>query len=123
MHMKYAIIGSRTITDSSKIFEILDSYSITEIISGGAAGADAVANEYAIAKNLPKVIFFPDWEKYGRAAGPIRNKSIVDASDVVIAFWDGKSKGTLHSINYAKKTGKKVETWIVSNVGFSKLDA
>jgi hypothetical protein len=48
----------------------------------------------------------PDWAKHGRAAGPIRNKLIISDADYVIAFWDGKSTGTLSSINIAKGLNK-----------------
>ena len=53
-------------------------------------------------------IFLPEWKKYGRAAGPVRNKEMVNSADLVIAFWDGKSKGTKSLIKYAEKIGKEL---------------
>lgn len=50
----------------------------------------------------------PDWKAYGKSAGPKRNKQIVEYSDLIIAFWDGKSKGTLSSIQFAKELTKKL---------------
>ena len=49
----------------------------------------------------------PEYERYGRGAPIVRNKQIVDYADEVVAFWDGKSKGTLSVIKYCEKTGKR----------------
>lgn len=53
-------------------------------------------------------VYIPDWELYGKSAGPIRNRKMVSKSDVVFAFWDGKSKGTKNSIDTAIKLNKPV---------------
>lgn len=107
--MVYAIIGSRIFTDYQKLTIILDSEkeTITRIVSGGAKGADTLGARYATSHAIALTVFLPDWLQHGNSAGVIRNKQIVDAADVVIAFWDGKSKGTQHSINYAKKSNKR----------------
>lgn len=102
--MKLAIVGSRTLTNIA-----LEQYvmkDVTEIVSGGAVGVDRCAAEYAKSKGIKLTEFYPDYERYGRAAPIIRNKKIVDYADAVIAFWDGKSKGTLAVIKYSQKTGK-----------------
>lgn len=119
--MKYAIVGSRSVTNYTKIVEILNSYAITSIVSGGANGVDKLAEQYAAENQLPITLFIPDWKLHGRGAGIIRNKQIVSDADRVIAFWDNKSKGTLNSINTAKKLGKPVDVWIVENDEFSKF--
>lgn len=106
--MKIAIIGSRSFQDYEMVKVVLSEYSPTQIISGGAKGADSLAERYANENRIEKVIFYPDWDLHGRAAGPIRNKLIVDAADLVLAFWDGASRGTKSSIDYANKTGKKL---------------
>ncbi len=67
-----------------------------------AKGADELAKKYALDNNISYVEFAANWAKYGPAAGPHRNKEIIDACDVVVAFWDGKSKGTANSIKLAK---------------------
>ena len=108
--MKLAVVGSRTFNDykllKEKIDEINKETPIKKIVSGGAIGADKLGEFYAQENHIKTKIFIPDWKKYGRGAGIIRNEDIVKKSDHVIAFWDGKSKGTLSSINLAKKYDK-----------------
>lgn len=67
------------------------------------------AAEYAKEKGIKLTVFLPQYERYGRAVPIVRNKEIVDYADKIIAFWDGKSKGTLSVIKYAEKTGKTCE--------------
>jgi predicted Rossmann fold nucleotide-binding protein DprA/Smf involved in DNA uptake len=106
--MKLAIIGSRTFNDYNILKEICDKLNIDEIISGGAKGADSLAERYANEKNIPITIFYPDWNKYGKRAGFLRNNTIINYSDEVLAFWNGISKGTNHSISIARKQNKPV---------------
>lgn len=75
-------------------------------MSGGAKGADSLAERFAKENNIETMIFPADWDKYGKNAGYIRNKDIISNSDIVIAFWDGKSKGTKISIDLAKQSSK-----------------
>lgn len=83
------------------------------IVSGGASGADAIGEQYA-KENGFKVEKHPaDWKKYGRAAGPIRNKQMAEISDYVICFWDNKSRGTKSMIEYAKKLNRRVKIKII----------
>lgn len=105
--MKLIIAGSRTIKDNKKIIEYLDRYRnrVTEIVSGGALGPDFMAIEYAMAYNIPYKVFKPDWEKYGKSAGMIRNIEMLKYADHLIAFWDGQSKGTKQIIDNASKYG------------------
>lgn len=83
-----------------------------KFVSGGAKGADSFGEEYAAAHDVKVTVFKPDWKKYGKAAGPIRNKDMLDyASEdnpVVIPFWDGNSKGTRDMISKARKAGARV---------------
>ena len=108
--MRTAIIGSRNFTDWELMEKTLSqlNFNITEIVSGGAKGADSLGEKYALTKNIPTKIYLPDWEKFGKAAGMIRNADIIKNSDFVIAFWDGISKGTKQSIDLSKKTNKKL---------------
>lgn len=78
---------------------------ITEIVSGGARGADAMAESYAKAHGFPCTVYPADWEKHGRKAGFLRNRQIVDHADMVLALWDGESKGTGMTIDLAKRKG------------------
>lgn len=102
--MKIGVVGSRSFKDYELLKQTLDSLSfeITQIISGGASGADTLAEWYALEKKIPLKVFRPDWKKFGKRAGFLRNTDIVKNSEHVIAFWDSLSRGTLDSINKAK---------------------
>lgn len=75
------------------------------IVSGGAKGADTFAKEYAIKNNIPFVEFLPQYDKYGRQAPIMRNIQIVENCDYLLAFWNGISRGTKFTIDYASKQG------------------
>lgn len=107
--MKLAVIGSRDFTDWNLLCKTLDNYDIELIVSGNATGADQLAERYAIEFKILTKIFFPDWRLYGKSAGAIRNKLIVDNADQVVVFWDGESKGSKISIDYAKSKGIPVD--------------
>lgn len=81
---------------------------ITKIISGGARGADHLAEQYAAEYTIQLQIYPADWNTYGKSAGYIRNKDIIAAADIVYAFWDGKSVGTANSIRLANMQYKPV---------------
>ena len=109
--MKIAIVGSRKIFDADIGKYVSDS---DEIVSGGAVGVDACAAKYAKARGLKLTEFLPKYEQYGKAAPIMRNREIVEYADKIIAFWDGKSKGTLSVIKYAEKIGKTIEVVVVN---------
>ena len=75
----------------------------TEIVSGGAKGVDADAKEYATQNQIPITEFLPDYQRYGRGAPLKRNIQIIDYADIVLAVWDGKSRGTKFVIDQCKK--------------------
>lgn len=107
-----AIVGCRSYDDYKTFKTILDDF-IDEIgskpdtiISGGAKGIDSMAEKYAKDNNIPVNIFYPDWDKYGRVAGILRNTNIINSSTHVIALPSKKSVGTYDSINKAKKANK-----------------
>lgn len=77
--------------------------SITEIVSGMAKGADNLGVAWARFIGLPCAEFPADWEEHGRAAGPIRNAEMAEYADALVAFWDGKSRGTKNMIDQAIK--------------------
>lgn len=105
--MKVGIVGSRNFNDYKLLVETLREVpKIDMIISGGAVGADTLGEMYAKHNDIPTLIFRPEWDKYGKSAGFIRNHDIVKNSDIVFAFWDGKSKGTQSSIDICEKQGK-----------------
>ena len=105
--MKLAIIGSRGITNMDIAPYIPKD--VTEIISGGATGIDTLAEEYADKKKLSKHIIRPQYNLFPSKVAPLkRNETIIELCDILIAFWDGKSKGTLSTINKANKLAKQV---------------
>jgi predicted Rossmann fold nucleotide-binding protein DprA/Smf involved in DNA uptake len=107
--MKIAVVGSRKFSDYKMMEEFLDElpHPITLIVSGGARGADVLAERYAEKHNIPTKIFLPDWS-IGKAAGPIRNALIVAECDVLVCFWDGESRGSKNSHDLALKQNKIV---------------
>lgn len=104
--MKVAVIGSRGLKVDN-LGEYLPE-GTTEIISGGAKGVDTCAREYAIAHNIKLTEFLPEYKKYGRNAPLLRNISIIERADVVLAFWDGKSRGTKFVIERCYDIGKRI---------------
>ncbi len=121
--MKLAVVGSRSFDDYEFLKKILDYHPCTQIISGGARGADTLAKRYAVEHGIPIIEFIPDWDIHGKSAGFLRNEKIVQACDELIAFWDGESRGAKHSITLAENASKPVykywspETDITEGVG------
>ena len=72
----------------------------TEIVSGGAQGPDQAAQIYGVRAELPTTIFYPGWEFHGKKAGILRNIEMGKYADQLLAFWDSKSRGTKHMIDY-----------------------
>jgi len=110
--MKLAVVGSKSFKDYEKLKEVLDEYEdVEEIVSGGAVGADSLAEQYAIEHHIPIKIFYPNWSKYGKAAGPIRNKLIIQRADKVVAFWKTgqENRGTASSMRYANSMNKDLK--------------
>lgn len=106
--MKVIIAGSRNFTDYQKLKKECDQFlqnqKNIEIVSGDYyKGADKLGIQYANEKGFNLIKFPAEWNKFGKAAGPIRNKQMVNYADVLIAFWDRKSKGTASIIRFAKK--------------------
>ncbi|MDO4251449.1 MAG: SLOG family protein [Moraxella sp.] len=111
--MKLAIIGSRQFDDYVFFKEQIGIFLQTHdkptlIISGGAKGADSLAEHYATEHKIELMVFLPDYKTYGRGAAFVRNRLIVDNADMVLAFWDGESTGTQYTMDYAKKQNKSV---------------
>lgn len=111
--MRIAIVGSRSFDDYFTLKSFLTFHikvdHIQAVVSGGAKGADKLAEKFAYEFQIPELrIFVPQWLKYGKRAGYLRNKKIVDDVDMVFAFWDGESKGIKSTINLAIKMNKIV---------------
>ena len=121
--VKVAIVGSRSFTPifgniskqhsrtrylinaaMKNLYE--DQPVLSKIISGGADGADKYGEAYAAWEGVETEILRPDWEKHGNSAGYLRNAVIVEKADIIVAYWDGESKGTKHTIELAIKQRK-----------------
>ena len=107
--MKVAIIGSREI-NVENIGEFVPE-NTTELVSGGAKGVDTCVREYALRKNIKLTEFLPDYKRYSKGAPLKRNIEIIEYSDLVIALWNGKSRGTKYVIEQCKKRGKEVKVY------------
>ncbi|MDD4051129.1 MAG: DUF2493 domain-containing protein [candidate division Zixibacteria bacterium] len=109
--MRLIIAGSRDCTDyqtiSTEVDQIMDEYPITEIVSGGARGVDALGERYAREHGLPCTRFPADWSRYGRSAGPRRNREMAAYGDFLIAFTSG-GPGTTNMIREMRQVGKPV---------------
>lgn len=109
------IAGGRTFDDYALVKEKCELYLSEKlkthrviIVSGHASGADALGERFADEHNLPCELHPADWNRHGRAAGPIRNAEMAGVADALIAFWDGKSRGTASMIKLAKDKGLQV---------------
>ena len=110
--MKVIIAGGRDFDNYEKLklvcdFTLVSSADI-EIVSGGCKGADLLGERYAKENNYPIKRFNADWDKHGKAAGPIRNKQMSEYADALICFWDGESKGTKNMIHLAGENKLKL---------------
>ena len=104
--MNLLIVGSRSIQSFD-----LGAYvpkETTLIISGGAKGVDSLAEKYADQNHLSKRNLRPQYGRYGKAAPLKRNEKMVELCDMALIIWDGCSRGTKYTIDYADKMGKKV---------------
>lgn len=116
--MKLLIVGSRSITDYDISPHIPAETEL--IISGGANGVDTLAEKYADKHKISKLILRPQYKLYRKGAPLKRNDRMVELCDKVLVFWDGASRGTKHTIDYAKKLGKPIEVIVVPQTGRSR---
>lgn len=110
--MKVIVAGSRTITDYKLVERaILESgwhEQITEVVCGSARGVDGIGARWARAYSIQVRYFRADWDIYGKAAGPIRNKEMAQYADALILVWDGQSKGSADMLRKAKAHGLRI---------------
>ena len=113
--MKALVCGGRNFSDKEKLFQSMDHcrkwWNLTMIITGGARGVDSLAHQWAKEKSLNTDVHYAQWDTYGKAAGAIRNRRMLEEEpDVVIAFPGGT--GTEHMITIARQAG--VPVFIIS---------
>lgn len=108
--MKTIIAGSRSIQKLEHIELAIkrSGFQITEVVSGSARGVDRLGERWAKTNSVPIKIFSPDWDKFGKAAGMIRNAEMARYAEALIAIWDGSSRGTKNMIEEARKYSLKV---------------
>lgn len=114
--MKVAVIGSRGLK-----IDNLEKYlpkDTTEIVSGGAKGVDNSAKQYALSHGIKLTEFLPECEKFGRTAPLKKNITIIEYADIVIALWDGKSRGTRHVIDNCKSRNIPVTVFKLKKIFF-----
>lgn len=112
--MRLIVAGSRTITD----FDLVDLHigrisGITEIVSGACRGVDLLAERSAVNRNIPIKRFCPEWDKYGKAAGPKRNAQMAKYADQLLLIWDGESLGSANMKRQMELLGKPITEVIV----------
>ena len=115
--MKILVAGSRNYYDYAEFSEVMNythkKYNISEIVSGGARGADSLAERYAKENNIPIKVFKADWDKYGKSAGFIRNADMHNylsqfEDRMCLCFWDGQSRGTAHNFKLSKDNNTRL---------------
>ena len=120
--MKLAIVGSRNYSNYTQACQQIDialsqwsksPSDVTEVVSGGAAGADKMAERWARERGIPVKVFKPDWDKHGKAAGPLRNQSIIEYATHVVAFPSREGRGTQDSISRAKKLNRMLHEFAI----------
>ena len=104
--MKTIIAGGRDYEFTPDDCLNLHRLSITEVVSGGATGADRCAELFAETNGIPIKLFPADWTKHGRAAGPIRNEEMAKYAEACVLFPGGK--GTADMAARAKKHNLKI---------------
>jgi hypothetical protein len=109
--IKVIIAGGRDFTNEDLLKTTCDQLLVGtdfEIVSGTARGADRLGEFYAMERNLSIRRFQPDWDKFGKRAGYLRNEEMAGYADWLIAFWDERSRGTKHMIDIATERGLKI---------------
>lgn len=116
--VKVIIAGSRHFNNYNLVEETIEKLGleIDEVVYGGAPGADYMGLLWARKHKVKVKTFLAEWSVYGGAAGPLRNKQMAEYGDYLLAFWDGKSKGTKSMINEMRKKGKHGEVVYVNSL-------
>jgi hypothetical protein len=108
--MRTIIAGGRTITDPRLVSAAVAhaGFEVSVVLSGAARGADRLGEEWAALRGIPVERYPADWNRHGRAAGPIRNREMIRHAEALLAIWDGASRGTADVIGAARQAGLQV---------------
>lgn len=105
--MRVIVAGSRGFTyEDYELVEnvcLMSGYWFSTILSGVAEGVDKLGEEFAHRMGIPVEQFPANWGLYGKRAGIVRNELMATKADALVAVWDGKSPGTKHMIEAARK--------------------
>lgn len=115
--MRIVIAGSRSFNDwdklNTELNQINDIFGIKLVISGTAEGADKLGEQWAEWNGIHIQRCPANWEKHGNAAGILRNIEMANIADLIVLFWDGKSKGTKQMLDYCLKHKKFVKVIMI----------
>lgn len=109
--IRIIVAGSRTLTNHRLVEDFLLNFAMNigvklsevVIVSGGAKGVDSLGEAIARRHGIELKIFNANWNKYGKSAGPIRNKDMAEYSTHLLLIWDGKSKGSANMKKQAER--------------------
>lgn len=112
--MRVAIIGSRRFSETGRVAAYVSSLPPrASVITGSASGVDAAATKAARAKGIPVQVMPASFEELSDPSkSAARNQRLIDACDVLVAFWDGSSRGTRSTVERALDSGKEVHVFI-----------
>jgi len=112
------IAGSRDYVDYEQLSSCLEdvddyAWSIDRVIVGGARGVDQMGERWAKEMEIPCEVYHAQWDTHGKSAGYKRNVAMAERAEALVAFWDGKSKGTEHMIDIALREGLYIKVFSV----------
>lgn len=118
MHKSRVIVaGSRSFTNfqflQQKLDKMLGNLDDIEIVGGGAKGTDTLGEWWAEKRGLPFKLFSADWQRLGKSAGYQRNEKMAQYATHLVAFWDGKSRGTEHMIARARSLSLEIRVVMI----------
>jgi hypothetical protein len=119
--VKVIIAGGRDFDNYDYLSETMKNLNIivSEVVCGGARGADSLGEKWAQINGIPVKYFPADWDGLGNYAGHARNRQMAEYADFLVAFWDGKSKGTQNMISTMQQLGKHGKVMRYENKGTS----
>jgi predicted Rossmann fold nucleotide-binding protein DprA/Smf involved in DNA uptake len=117
--VRVAIVGSRRFSDPERVSDYVRALPPrASIITGSASGVDAAATRAARAKGIPVQVMPASLDELADPSkSAARNQRLIDACDVLVAFWDGSSKGTRATVERALDSGKEVHVFVLTKMG------